>query len=313
MIKKFQSPAGPIEYQQTHSGAFSVNDPYTAGYDEGRQKRSAIRRQLYNVTHSTPYQLTTAGLYMAAPYTFGATAIPAGVMTTAALAGDVSDLSQNGLSVSNAVNTGFDVIQALPAGYVLSQLPKLKHGADAASRAYQASFNTWHNAQGATYMAEQGFKKGLRQTAKAKAKQDALARVAYRGNPAADIAYKEANRAAIEASKKASQQMGKIEIVDNGVYKLAPRSFVNNGRTSEVVKPLYRGSLHTNVVNKQAAEQAAQNAMFRSEGKMNVADKAYQDMLDLRPAVIGANFWTGISPTLKRVVFDGDGDISLRE
>ena len=44
--------------------------------------------------------------------------------------------------------------------------------------------------------------------------------------------------------------MGKIEIVDNGVHKLASRSFVNNGRTSEVVKPLYRGSLHTNVVNK---------------------------------------------------------------
>lgn len=89
---------------------------------------------------------------------------------------------------------------------------------------------------------------------------------------------------------------------------VASRSFINNGKTSEVVKPLYRGSLHTNVVNKQAA---AQNAMFRSEGKMNVANKAYQDMLDLRPAVIGANFWTGISPTLKRVVFDGD--ISLRE
>lgn len=50
--------------------------------------------------------------------------------------------------------------------------------------------------------------------------------------------------------------------------------------------------------------------MFRSEGKMNVADKAYQDMLDLRPAVIGANFWTGISPTLKRVVFDGDISLS---
>lgn len=31
MIKKFQSPAGPIQYQQAHSGAFSVDDPYTAG------------------------------------------------------------------------------------------------------------------------------------------------------------------------------------------------------------------------------------------------------------------------------------------
>lgn len=39
IIKKFQSPAGPIE---AHSGAFSVDDPYTAGYDEGREKRGAL-------------------------------------------------------------------------------------------------------------------------------------------------------------------------------------------------------------------------------------------------------------------------------
>ena len=44
---------------------------------------------------------------MAAPYTAGVTA--------AALAGDASDLAENGLSVSNAVNTGFDVVSALPA------------------------------------------------------------------------------------------------------------------------------------------------------------------------------------------------------
>lgn len=49
---------------------------------------------------------------MAAPYTAGVTAIPAGAMTAAALA---SDLAENGLSVSNAVNTGFDVVSALPA------------------------------------------------------------------------------------------------------------------------------------------------------------------------------------------------------
>lgn len=36
-------------------------------------------------------------------------------MTAAALAGDASDLSQNGLSISNAVNTGFDVVSSLPA------------------------------------------------------------------------------------------------------------------------------------------------------------------------------------------------------
>ena len=76
-IKKFQSPDGPIEYQQRMRGAFSVNDPITAGYDEGADRRSAMRRQLYDVSHNMPYQLTNAGLWMAAPYTYGITAIPA--------------------------------------------------------------------------------------------------------------------------------------------------------------------------------------------------------------------------------------------
>lgn len=71
-----------------------------------------MRKELYDVTHSTPYQLINTGLYMAAPYTAGVTAIPAGAMTAAALAGD---LAENGLSVQNAVNTGFDVVSALPA------------------------------------------------------------------------------------------------------------------------------------------------------------------------------------------------------
>ena len=55
IIKKFQSPAGPIEYQQRMGGAFSVNDPNTAGYAEGGKRRAAMRKELYDVTHSTPY------------------------------------------------------------------------------------------------------------------------------------------------------------------------------------------------------------------------------------------------------------------
>lgn len=57
---------------------------------------------------------------MAAPYTAGVTA--------AALAGDASDLSQNGLSISNAVNTGFDVVSSLPALSWLRYAPKFKRG-----------------------------------------------------------------------------------------------------------------------------------------------------------------------------------------
>ena len=49
-------------------------------------------------------------------------------MTTAALAGDASDLAENGLSVSNAINTGFDVVPALPALSWLRYAPKFKRG-----------------------------------------------------------------------------------------------------------------------------------------------------------------------------------------
>lgn len=303
MIKKFQSPAGSIQYQQAHSGAFSVDDPYTAGYDKGSEKRGAIRRQLYNVTHSTPYQLTTAGLYMAAPYTFGATAIPAGVMTTAALAGDVSDLSQNGLSVSNAVNTGFDIIQALPAGYVLSQLPKFKRGVDVAEGVYQNAFNSWRNAQGVTDIAKQGFKRGLKQTAKAEAKRDALGRVAFQGNPTADVAYKKASQAAGEAVKNANKQMGRVVIEGKPVHS----SFVANNGQHQIVKPVYNGRLWGNVLKKKATEQAAHNQLIKSEAKRNMASEAYQNLVDLKPASAGASFLTGIAPTLKRAVFDGKG------
>lgn len=55
------------------------------------------------------------------------TAIPAGA---AALAGDASDLSQNGLSISNAVNTGFDVVSSLPALSWLRYASKFKRGVD---------------------------------------------------------------------------------------------------------------------------------------------------------------------------------------
>ena len=301
MIKKFQSPAGPIQYQQAHGGAFSIDDPYTAGYDEGREKRNAIRRQLYNVTHSTPYQLTTAGLYMAAPYTAGVTAIPAGAMTAAALAGDTSDLAENGLSVSNAVNTGFDVVSALPALSWLRYAPKFKRGVDVAEGVYQNAFNSWRNAQGSTDIAKQGFKRGLNQTAKAEAKRDALGRIAFQGNPTADVAYKKASQAAGEAVKNANKQMGRMVIKGKPVHS----SFVAHNGQHQIVKPVYNGRLWDNVLKKKATEQAAHNQLVKSEVKRNMASEAYQNLVDLKPASAGASFLTGIAPTLKRAVFDG--------
>ena len=38
-----------------------------------------------------------------------------------------------------------------------------------------------------------------------------------------------------------------------------------------------------------------------------MADEAYQNLVDLKPASAGASFLTGIAPTLKRAVFDGKG------
>ena len=59
---------------------------------------------------------------MAVPYTTGVTA------GAAALAGDASDLAENGLSVSNAINTGFDVVSALTALSWLRYALKFKRG-----------------------------------------------------------------------------------------------------------------------------------------------------------------------------------------
>lgn len=238
---------------------------------------------------------------MAAPYTAGVTAIPAGVMTAAALAGDASDLAENGLSVSNAVNTGFDVVSALPALSWLRYASKYKRGVDVAEGVYQNAFNSWRNAQGATDIAKQGFKRGLRQTAKAEAKKDALGRVAFQGNPTADVAYKKASQVASEAGKNANKQMGRVG--DKSVRS----SFVTTNGQHQIVKPVYSGRLWDNVLKKKAAEQAARNQLIKSEAKRNIASESYQNLLDLKPASAGASFLTGIAPTLKRAVFDGKG------
>ena len=261
MIKKIQSPAGPIQYQQAHGGAFSVDDPYTAGYDKG----GAIRHQLYNVTHSTPYQLINTGLYMAAPYTAGVTA---------------ADLSQNG---SNAVN----VVSSLPTLSWLHYAPKFKRGV------YQNAFNLWHNAQGANHIAKQGFKRGLKQAAKAEAKRDALGRVAFQGNPTADVASG-------EAVKNANKQMGRVVIEGKPVRS----SFVITNGQHQIVEPVYSGRLWDNVLKKKAAEQAAYNSMIKNGAKLNMASEAYQNLVDLKP---GVSFLTGITPILKRAVFYGKG------
>ena len=250
------------------------------------------------MTHSTPYQIINTGIYMAVPYTTGVTAIPAGAMTAATLADDASNLAENGLSVSNAINTGFDVVSAIPALSWLRYASKFK--CDVAESVYQNAFNSWRNAQGATDIAKQGFKRGLKQTAKAEAKRDALGRVAFQGNPMADVAYKKASQAAV---KNANKQMGRVVIEGKPVHS----SFVVNNGQHQIVKPVYNGRLWYNVLKKKATEQAAHNQLIKSEAKRNMANEAYQNLVDLKPASAGASFLTGIAPTLKRAVFYGKG------
>ena len=245
------------------------------------------------MTHSTPYQIINTGLYIAAPYTAGVTFILAGA---AALAGDASDLAENVLSVSNAINTGFDVVSALPALSWLRYAPKFKRGV--AEGVYQNAFNSCRNAQGATNIAKQGFKRGLKQTAKAEAKRDALGRIAFQCNHTADVAYKKASQAAV---KNANNQMGHVIIEGKPVHS----SFVSNNGQHQIVKPVYNGRLWDNVLKKKATEQAAHNQLMKSEAKRNMANEAYQNLVDLKPASAGASFLTGIAPTLKRAVFDG--------
>ena len=113
-------------------GAFSVNDPSTAGYAEGGDRRAAMCRELYDLTHSAPYQLTNAGLWMAAPYTYGIAAIPASVMSSAAIASDANDIVDNGIDIGNGINTVFDVATLVPGAAVVRHISNAKRAANAA-------------------------------------------------------------------------------------------------------------------------------------------------------------------------------------
>lgn len=81
-----------------------------------------LRRELYDLTHSAPYQLTNAGLQMAAPYTYGIAAIPASVMSSAAIASDANDIVDNGIDIGNGINTVFDVATLVPGAAVMYQM-----------------------------------------------------------------------------------------------------------------------------------------------------------------------------------------------
>ena len=305
MIKKFQSPAGPIEYQQRMGGAFSVNDPSTAGYAEGGKRRAAMRRELYDLTHSAPYQLTNAGLWMAAPYTYGIAAIPASVMSSAAIASDANDIVDNGIDIGNGINTFFDVATLVPGAAVVRHISNAERAANAAQGAFRSATVAHDASLNAYDLANQALRKGLKTTAKAKAKKDALSRVAFVGNQAATSAYKKAAQEVTQAAKNAnfvpsskplnifaqSPRTGEIGVL--GKYTTIEQAAKNN---------MIRGRLVDNFIKKDIAEDAARKAVNKAGQKYGQAVSAYSEALRWRPLGIASAGFEG-----ERQVFNNTG------
>ena len=306
MIKKFQSPAGPIQYQQAHSGAFSVYDPYTAGYAEGGERRAAMHRELYDLTHSAPYQLTNAGLWMAAPYTYGIAAIPASVMSSAAIASDANDIVDNRIDIGNGRNTVFDVATLVPGAAVVRHISNAERAANAAQGAFRSATVAHDASLNAYNLASRALRKGLKTTAKAKAKKDALSMVAFVGNQAATSAYKKAAQEATQAAKNAnfvpsskplniftqSPRTGEIGVL--GKYTTIEQAAKNN---------MIRGRLVDNFIKKDIAEDAARKAVNKAGQKYGQAVSAYSEALRWRPLGIASAGFEG-----ERQVFNNISD-----
>lgn len=273
MIKKFQSPAGPIQYQQAHGGAFSINDPSTAGYAEGGE--------LYDLTHSAPYQLTNAGLWMAAPYTYGIAAIPASVMSSAAIASDANDIVDNGIDIGNGINTVFDVATLVPGAAAVRHISNAERAANTAQGAFRSATVAHDTSLNAYNLASQALRKGLQTTAKAK--KDALSRIAFVGNQAATSAYKKAAQEATQAAKNANFVPSSKPL---NIFAQSPRTGVLGKYTTieqAAKNNMIRGRLVDNFIKKDIAEDAARKAVNKAGQKYGQAVSAYSEALRWRP------------------------------
>lgn len=298
MIKKFQSSAGPIEYQQRIGGAFSVNDPTTAGYAEGGE-----RRELYDLTHSAPYQLTNAGLWMAAPYTYGIAAIPASVMSSAAIASDANDIVDNGIDIGNGINTVFDVATLVPGAAVVRHISNAERAANAAQGAFRSATVAHDASLNAYNLASRALRRGLKTTAKAKAKKDALSRVAFVGNQTATSAYKKAAQEATQAAKNANFVPSSKPL---NIFAQSPRTGVLGKYTTieqAAKNNMIRGRLVDNFIKKDIAEDAARKAVNKAGQKYGQAVSAYSDALRWRPLGVASAAFEG-----ERQVFNNISD-----
>lgn len=264
-----------------------------------------MRRQLYDVSHSMLYQLTNAGLWMAAPYTSGITAIPASLMSSAAIVSDINDIADNGVGVGNGFNTVFDVLTPLPSIAAVRQISNAAGAANAAENAFRAATATHDASLDAYYLAKDALTKGLKTTAKAKAKKDALGRVAFAGNQAATSAYKKAAQQATQAIENANIIPGKPlnifaqspisgEIGVLGKYVTVEDAAKNN---------LIRGRLVDNLIKRDLAQKATREALLKASGKYGQAAEAYSEALKWRPFGIASGGFEG-----ERQVFNAGSD-----
>lgn len=213
-----------------------------------------MRRQLYDVTHSMPYQMVDTGLYMAAPYTATAAAMSAAALGT--VAGDIAD---NGINVRNGINAGFDVLNAAPgvglavkgvkAAAARRAIPQLQEAANSAF--WEAAHNA---AKGAyTDAADTAAKRAV-----------AKAAAAYGSN---SPVYRKAS-AQLDAVRKKNPIEGVGEFT---VMKSSPGGFsmYNKVPTRILEKP------------QKAFNKAAEN-WYASEGKLYSAEQAANIADDMR-------------------------------
>lgn len=224
-----------------------------------------MRRQLYDVTHSMPYQMVNTGLYMAAPYTAAA------AMSAAALGTVAGDIADNGINVRNGINAGFDVLNAAPglavkgvkAAAARRAIPQLQEAANSAFWEKEAAHNAYNAAKGAyTDAADTAAKRAV---AKAAAKRNAAA--AYGSN---SPVYRKAS-AQLDAVRKKNPIEGVGEFT---VMKSSPGGF-----------SMYN-KVPTRILEKRAATQKAFNKAaenwYASEGKLYSAEQAANIADDMR-------------------------------
>ena len=262
-----------------------------------------MRRELYDLTHSAPYQLTNAGLWMAAPYTYGIAAIPASVMSSAAIASDANDIVDNGINIGNGINTVFDVATLVPGAAVVRQISNAERAANAAQGAFKSATVAHDASLNAYNLASRALRKGLKTTARAKAKKDALSRVAFVGNQAATSAYKKAAQEATQAAKNANFVPSSKPL---NIFAQSPRTGVLGKYTTieqAAKNNMIRGRLVDNFIKKDIAEDAARNAVIKAGQKYGQAVSAYSETLRWRPLSVASAAFEG-----ERQVFNNISD-----